>query len=341
MSIHQERFEVIDSAGRPVTGHTDPTPDFYTSYRAAAFRPDGARVLADEAMGNSVVSLDDQGVRVGFNPLSPDGSADEKVNAIVTMSDNKTLVAGAARNGLGLLRLNPDGTPDNTFAFGGFEEISINRRKSEWIDRLALLPNGDYLAAGTLGGTFPDNIDHGQVFVAHIQGGAHTVGQLAPRALADAFSPPIPGNATHSFTVTYAAEESVDASSLDSFDVRVVGPDGYSMLAQLTKVEDRYAGRQRIATYTIDAPGGAWDRGDNGQYTIYLRRNQVTDNNAHAVAAGVIGTFTVHLPKGRHHAGAAIRATRRPTDALPALSTTLQTHLDQELFDRVSSSGLF
>jgi uncharacterized delta-60 repeat protein len=329
MSIHQERFEVIDSAGRPVTGHTDPTPDFYTSYRAAAFRPDGTRVLADEAMGNSFVSLDNHGVPIVLDPLDSGGYNDEPITSIVTTSDNKTLIAGASR-GAGLIRLNPDGTPDNTFGFGGINDLQLNRRKSEWIDRLALLPNGDYLAAGSIDGNFPAELDDsGYLFVAHIQGGTLGGEKLPPRALADAFSPPYVGDATHQFTVTYAAQESIDASTLDSRDVRVLGPNGYSTLAHLAGVEDRYAGRQRIATYTIDAPGGAWERGDNGRYTIYLRPNQVTDNHNAPVPAGIIGAFTVGLRKGHHHTATATTAVIR---ALPPVHSS-HARLKNDLFD--------
>ena len=70
MSIHDEHYEVVDSAGRPVTGHPPPTRLLH-EFRAAAFRPDGTRVLADEAMGNSVVSFDDRGARLAFDPPTP------------------------------------------------------------------------------------------------------------------------------------------------------------------------------------------------------------------------------------------------------------------------------
>lgn len=313
-TIHDEYYQVVNAAGRVIAGTpvSFNDPSLESSFRAAAYRPDGTLLLADEDEANSTLKLGSRSINIVLDPFSPRFYDDEKINALITTSDNKTLLAGAARDGIGLLRLNPDGAPDNTFGLGGFNVLSINRRKSEWIDKLALLPSGDYLAAGTLGGTFPDNTDNGYLFVAHIQAGTHPVGQLAPQALADAFAPPVLGNATHYFTVTYAAEESIDASTLDSHDVRILGPNGYSALAHLTQVEDRYAGRQRIATYTIDAPGGTWERGDNGQYTIYLRPNQVTDNRGHPTPAGIIGTFTVGLRKGRHHTGTVTRALPPP-----------------------------
>jgi uncharacterized delta-60 repeat protein len=333
MARHQEWFQVATAAGRVVAG-TPPTtdnPGYFTRYRAAWYRPDGTRVLADEAMGNSFVSFDDRGVGVWFNPLAPAGYTDEKVNAIVTTADNKTLLAGLDYGGnLGLLRFNPDATPDSTFGFGGSSNIDLNRRKTEWIDRLALLPDGDLLAAGTIGGTFPDNPSpDARLFIARIKGGAHPVGNLPPRAAFD-IDRPAAGTTQFEFTVTYAAEETIDKSSLGGRDVRVVGPGGYSALARLTHLDDRYAGRHVIATYTIDAPGGTWNRADNGRYTVYLRTDQVSDNRGHAAPAGVIGGFKVYFPRGRHHTATTTAAVTRalaapaaaPGDTLPNITDT-------------------
>jgi uncharacterized delta-60 repeat protein len=330
MSIHDERFEVVDSAGRPVTGHAASTPDFYTSYRAASFRPDGVRVLGDEAMGNSFVSFDNHDVGVWFDSLSPDGYTDEKINAILTTADNKTVLAGRDHDGnVGLIRFNPDGTPDNTFGFGGSNSIDLNHRKSEWIDRLALLPNGDFLAAGSIGGVFPDDLNpDAHLFIARIKGGAHPVGDLAPRPLTYA---PIANTTRVQFTVTYAAEESIDATTLGSRDIRVVGPHGYSVLAHLTQVTDRYNGRQRIATYTIEAPGGAWNHSDNGRYTVYLRPNQVQDNRGHAAPAQILGRFKVHIPRTQTTVAT---ATLLPSTS--PITTPKQRRKDNDAFDLLS-----
>jgi uncharacterized delta-60 repeat protein len=305
-SVHDERAMFANSIGN-VTGPAVAyeTQSVFSNFRAVWYRPDGVRVLADENEGLSDVYFEHQGTEVVLDPLDRGGYNDEKINAIVTTSDNKTLLAGAGRNGAGFARFNPDGTPDSTFGFGGFSDIQLNRRKTEWVDKLALLPNGDYLAAGTIGGSFPDNSENGHVFVAHIQGGAHAVGNLAPRAAASFPTAAVPalGAPTYEFDVSYAAEESIDLSSIDSYDIRVIGPNGYSVLAKSIQRTDRYAGRQRIVTYSIDAPSGAWNRADNGSYAIYLRPNQVQDNFNHFAPAGIVGSFTIHLPK-RHSAAA-------------------------------------
>lgn len=338
-SIHDERFEVVNSAGLPVRGSpSDEDPSLYSSFRAAAYRPDGTLVLGDEDEGNSTVMLGLTSVGVVLAPLGSEafGSPfylDEKINAIVTTSDNKTIVAGAS-SGAGMIRLNADGTPDNTFGFGGIVNLNLNRRKAEWFDRMILMPGGDILAAGTIGGSVSDGRDEGMLFVAKIQGGAHDVGDLPPRARADVYSPPYPNDAQYTFTVTYAAEESIDQASLGNRDVRVIGPHGYSTLAHFMGVLDRYNGRQRVATYTIDAPGGGWNRADNGQYTVYLRPDQVFDNRGHAAPAGAIGRFTVYFPRGRHPRAAAAPAPAMVTPATAASPFRSPAHLKQrDLFD--------
>jgi uncharacterized delta-60 repeat protein len=324
-SFHDQWFEVVNSAGRPVDGTPAEYEDgsVFSSFRAAAYRPDGTRVLADEDEGNSTVMLGSKPVGIVFDPLGSTASGwpfylDEKINAIVTTSDNKTLVAGD-----GIVRLNVDGTPDNTFGFGGFTRLDVNRRKPNWIDRIISLADGDLLAAGTVGG---------RLFVARIQGGGHAVGSLAPRARADA-NPPAPNAPQLEFNVAYAAEESIDAASLGDRDVRVTGPNGYSVLAHLTSVVDRYNGRQRVATYTIDAPGGGWNRADNGQYTIYLRGGQVVDNRGHAAPAGTIGTVTVYFPSHRRRHATAQASTTLVSVFAPAAPELHSSSKRDDLFD--------
>jgi hypothetical protein len=49
-------------------------------------------------------------------------------------------------------------------------------------------------------------------------------------------------------------------------------------------VDNNTDGTPRTATYSIEAPGGAWDAGDNGTYNMVMQASQVSD------------------PGGRHHA---------------------------------------
>jgi hypothetical protein len=104
------------------------------------------------------------------------------------------------------------------------------------------------------------------------------------------------GGTTHSFTVDYADNVAIALSSLDSSDIQVTGPNGFTTLATLVTVNSSENGTPRTATYEIIAPGGTWDIGDNGTYAIALLGNQVFDTSGNAVSGTNLGNFTVNSP---------------------------------------------
>ncbi|HSV15497.1 MAG TPA: M64 family metallopeptidase, partial [Tepidisphaeraceae bacterium] len=105
------------------------------------------------------------------------------------------------------------------------------------------------------------------------------------------------GNAAYRFSVTYSDNVAVKVGTIDSSDVQVVNSaGGYSQIAKLVSVDHTTSGTPRTATYQITAPGGTWDAGDNGDYTIKLRASQVSDVAGHVAAAGTIGFLHVALP---------------------------------------------
>jgi GH25 family lysozyme M1 (1,4-beta-N-acetylmuramidase) len=122
---------------------------------------------------------------------------------------------------------------------------------------------------------------------------SYTMDSVAPTAAYGAQAP-TSGNASLTFTVTYSdATSGVDFTSIDSSDILVSGPNGYSESATLVSVDVSSNGSPRIATYTIAAPGGTWDAADNGAYTVNLNANQVKDVGG-LFAAGMTGnTFNV------------------------------------------------
>jgi len=101
----------------------------------------------------------------------------------------------------------------------------------------------------------------------------------------------------HTFTVTYQSEAGIDVSSLDSLDLWVTGPLGYSQQATFLGVDSYTNGSPRVATYQITAPGGSWNGADNGVYTVFMQANQVRDTASpvHYVAAGTLGQFQVSI----------------------------------------------
>ena len=97
------------------------------------------------------------------------------------------------------------------------------------------------------------------------------------------------GGTSYPFVVTYTQNAVLSADSLAG-SVVVTGPGGYSQAAQVIAVD------AANVTYAITPPGGSWDSGDAGTYTIAMQGNKVGDGQGKFVAAGNLGTFTANPP---------------------------------------------
>lgn len=104
------------------------------------------------------------------------------------------------------------------------------------------------------------------------------------------------GYATYKFSVTFSGDPAIKVASLDSFDVRVIGPNGFNQPATFVSVNNSTNGASRTATYQIKAPGGTWDTPDNGAYTINLQGSQVSDVAGHFAPAATLGTVQAAFP---------------------------------------------
>jgi hypothetical protein len=100
------------------------------------------------------------------------------------------------------------------------------------------------------------------------------------------------GGSGHAFIVQYTDDNGIDPRSLDSSDVRVTGPNGYSRAATLVSV-DRAGTTTRAAVYSIVAPDGVWREKDAGLYSVTVQSDQVADLRGNSLRGGVIGTFWV------------------------------------------------
>ncbi|MCT7974589.1 Calx-beta domain-containing protein [Laspinema olomoucense] len=105
----------------------------------------------------------------------------------------------------------------------------------------------------------------------------------------------IPGGTSHTFTIDYADNVAINISSLDNSDIRVTQPDGSQVPATLVSVNPLGEGTPRTVTYQIAAPGGSWDTADNGNYTVLLQSNQVTDTSGNTIPNATLGSFNVNL----------------------------------------------
>ncbi len=139
------------------------------------------------------------------------------------------------------------------------------------------------------------------------------------------------GGATHTFSVVFADDTSINKATLDSNDVRVVGPNGFNKLATFVSVDVNSNGSPRTATYKINAPGGTWDSVDNGLYSVSLEANQVSDLGGTAAIAGFLGTFMVTAPN--------TFVVTNTSDGIVTGPSQLPGSLRQALFDANSLPG--
>ena len=96
------------------------------------------------------------------------------------------------------------------------------------------------------------------------------------------------------FSVTYASPGSeITLSTIDSDDILVTGPNGFSQSATLAtyNVVAGTDGSQVTATYWIIPSGGTWTQSNAGVYTITMQPNQVGDSHDHFVDEGTLLVF--------------------------------------------------
>jgi hypothetical protein len=117
----------------------------------------------------------------------------------------------------------------------------------------------------------------------------------APTATLGAVSPAQFGATEVLVQVQYRDNAAINASSIDSSDLRITGPTGAVLPVQVHSQATSADGTLTTATYRVLAPGGTWDPADNGQYTVNVQSNQVHDTTGNAVPGGTIGEFTVDL----------------------------------------------
>ena len=104
------------------------------------------------------------------------------------------------------------------------------------------------------------------------------------------------GVQNHPCAVTYSDAVAVRRASLDSSDLLVTGPNGYSKLASFAGADLPIDGSPITGSYSIPAPDGiAWTATHNGVYTITLQQSEVEDTFGNGTTAATLGTFTVNL----------------------------------------------
>jgi len=117
-----------------------------------------------------------------------------------------------------------------------------------------------------------------------------------PAALVKSYATPKQAAKLYRFTVVYDDNMLVEAGTVRSGNVVVVGPRGYKHYAKLVPSAGTSAdGRRLMATYEITPPGGSWDAADDGVYSFYVLARQVLDEAANGIRKTLLGTLTVRI----------------------------------------------
>ncbi|MDX2216770.1 MAG: hypothetical protein SFY66_26125 [Oculatellaceae cyanobacterium bins.114] len=226
------------------------------------------------------------------------------------------------------------GTADYTFSVNYADDSSINPASIDGNDILVTGPNSFSQLASLVsvaatsngsqtatyritaaGGTL-DATDNGTYTIAlqanqvgDIQGGfAPTanlgtfdinVSTIPPSATLSPIESILGTQGAKTFTVTYADNGAVTRSSVDSNDILVTGPNGFSQLATLIGVNLNADSPSLVATYQVTPPGGTWDDTESGLYGVTLQPNQIRDNEANFSVQSLLGTFVVNPSRVR------------------------------------------
>ncbi|MES2439843.1 MAG: zinc-dependent metalloprotease family protein, partial [Verrucomicrobiota bacterium] len=100
----------------------------------------------------------------------------------------------------------------------------------------------------------------------------------------------------HPCNVTYTDASAVRVGHLDSADLLVTGPNGYSRFAGFVGADLAVDGSPLTGSYSIPAPNAeAWNAADNGVYTVTLNQGAVEDTFENVNPTTTLGTFTVAI----------------------------------------------
>jgi hypothetical protein len=95
------------------------------------------------------------------------------------------------------------------------------------------------------------------------------------------------------FQVRYESPNGVNLATLGDDDLLITGPKGYNLFADFIKGKPSKRGTVVTGMYQAFAPGGKWDQGDNGLYSILLQPGAVSDLANTSTDAGLLDQFLV------------------------------------------------
>ncbi len=98
----------------------------------------------------------------------------------------------------------------------------------------------------------------------------------------------------YTFSVNYSDNVALNTATLNSSDILVTGPNGFSQLATFVSAVNG-TGAARIVTYSIKPSDGTWSVADNGAYTLKLQPSQVSDTAGNFATSATLGSFQAAL----------------------------------------------
>jgi hypothetical protein len=101
--------------------------------------------------------------------------------------------------------------------------------------------------------------------------------------------PLVTGGTSHTFHLVVQSPAGLSTSTVGADDVSVSGPNGFRSAAQVVGVAPSTDGTRQIVTCRVAAPGGLFDRSDNGVYRVAVRDGGITDSAGAAAPGGVVG----------------------------------------------------
>jgi SdrD B-like domain len=110
---------------------------------------------------------------------------------------------------------------------------------------------------------------------------------------------PSTGATVYTFSVAYTDAFALNPATLDSNNLLVSGPNGYTVDATFVAagsatIQDD-GSLQTVVTYKITPPGGAWSIADDGLYSIVLLPKQIQDVAGLYAPEELMGNFTVDV----------------------------------------------
>ncbi len=95
---------------------------------------------------------------------------------------------------------------------------------------------------------------------------------------------------TRTIIITYKDDTLIDASTIDTGDVQILGPNNFSRSAKLISLTSKADSPTITATYKITGPRTGWAK---GRYTVKLNPKAVRDTAKHFTKAKALGSFAV------------------------------------------------